>query len=147
VIGGGTPLADARAFRQQAVAHRLIERGASVTLVDAATLGLLDRVDAAFAADPPPERAAVTAAFWGACHGGRLRAAQYLLERGAELDWVPGWERLTALDAARRSKASDVVEWLRSRGARSAGELPRADLGTASAISFPDSARSGKYPT
>ena len=44
VIGGGTPLADARAFGQWKAARRLVARGARVTLDDAATLGLMDRV-------------------------------------------------------------------------------------------------------
>ncbi|MDN5861581.1 MAG: hypothetical protein L0H84_23515 [Pseudonocardia sp.] len=34
VIGGGTPMADARAFKQWAAARRLIERGAQTTLAD-----------------------------------------------------------------------------------------------------------------
>ncbi len=51
VIGGGTPLADARAFKQWAAAQRLVERGASTTLHDEATLGLLDRVEGRFAGD------------------------------------------------------------------------------------------------
>ena len=39
VIGGGTPLADARAFAQWQAGHRLVERGAHTTMQDAATLG------------------------------------------------------------------------------------------------------------
>src|SRR5689334_11642193 len=46
VIGGGTPLADARAFRQWNAGRRLIERGATVSLADAATFGLMDRLEA-----------------------------------------------------------------------------------------------------
>ena len=49
MIGGGTPLADARAFRQWDAAFRLVERGAAVTLFDAATLGLLDPLAALYA--------------------------------------------------------------------------------------------------
>jgi hypothetical protein len=69
VIGGGTPLADARAFGQWRAAHRLVERGAQTTLQDAATLELIDRLQAAFADDPPPLQDEINAAFWGACHG------------------------------------------------------------------------------
>ncbi len=54
VIGGGTPLADARGFAQWEAAHRLVERGARTTLNDAATLGLMERLEAYFAADAPP---------------------------------------------------------------------------------------------
>jgi uncharacterized protein len=107
VLGGGPPLADARGFKQWKAAFRLVERGARTTLVDAATLGLLDRVQAYFAdAEPTPEE--ITRAFWGACHGGRHECAEYLLDRGAELNWIPPWENLTPLDAAEREGA-DVV--------------------------------------
>jgi uncharacterized protein len=119
VIAGGTPLVDARAFGQWRAAHRLVERGARTSIDDAATLGLLDRLEGYFAgAAPDPED--VSRAFWGACHGGQRHCAEYLLDRGAELDWVPPWERLTPLDAAARSGADDLVGWLRARGARSA---------------------------
>ncbi len=123
VIGGGTPLADARGYKQWRAAFRLVERGAHTTLVDAATLGLLDRVDGAFTGGDPPGPREVNAAFWGACHGGRAECAQYLLDRGAELDWVPPWAQLTPLDAAEREHAEDLVTLLRSRGARSVDEL------------------------
>lgn len=123
VIGGGTPLADARAFGNWAAAHRLIARGATPTLVDSATLGLLDRLTEAFDADARPQGEVVNHAFWGACHGGRPEAAEFLLERGALIDWLPPWEPMTPLDAARRSNADEVVAWLVERGGRSATEL------------------------
>ena len=66
VIGGGSPLADARGFGQWRAAHRLIEHGARVTLQDAATLGLLDRVRAFVEAEKPPSPDEITSAFWGA---------------------------------------------------------------------------------
>jgi uncharacterized protein len=121
VLGGGPPLADARGFKQWKAAFRLVERGARTTLADAATLGLLDRVEACFAdAEPTPEE--ITRAFWGACHGGRRQCAEYLLDRGAELNWIPPWENLTPLDAAERERADELARWLRDRGARSATE-------------------------
>ena len=120
VIGGGTPLADARAFKQWAAAHRLVERGARTTLHDEATLGLLDRVWARFSDDQPPARDEVDRAFWGACHGGRFDCARLLLDQGADLDVVPPWEPLTPLDAAQREGATELVAWLRERGATSA---------------------------
>ncbi len=123
VIGDGTPLADARAFAQWKTAHRLVERGAQTTLNDAATLGLMDRVENYFASGSLPEPDDVNPAFWGACHGGQRRTAEYLIARGADLNWIPGWERLTPLDAARRREADDLVEWLLSQGAKSAEEL------------------------
>ena len=122
VIAGGTPLTDARAFGQWQAAHRLVERGAQTTIDDAATLGLLDRLERYFGGAEPPPPEEVNRAFWGACHGGQQQCAAYLLDRGAELNWIPEWEQLTPLDAARRSDAVELVEWLRGRGAHSARE-------------------------
>ena len=123
VIGGGTPLADAVAFGQWKVARRLIERGARTTLAQAAALGLMDLVEEHFAGKALPTLDQINHAFWYACHGGQLRAAEYLLARDAELNWLPGWEKRTALDAARRSNADSVVEWLLTRGAKSAESI------------------------
>jgi uncharacterized protein len=123
VIGNGSPLADARAFGQWDAAHRLVERGAQTTLQDAATLGLMDRLEAYFVGQTRPSADEVDMAFWGACHGGQRAAAEYLLDRGADLNWIPFWERLTPLDAARRSDADELAGFLRERGAKSAGEL------------------------
>jgi len=123
VIAGGPPLADARAFRNREAALRLVERGARTTLTDAATLGLMDRLEAACDTSPPPPSEEISRAFWGACHGDQHRAALYLLDRGAELNWLPTWERLTPLDAARRSNAVELARCLRDLGARSADEL------------------------
>jgi uncharacterized protein len=125
VIGGGTPLADARAFAQWQAAHRLVDRGARVTLTDAATLGLTDRLERFLTAATPPEPEDVNRAFWGACHGGRQHAAQSLLDRGADPNWIPPWEDLTPLDAAARRGATDLTRWLRAHGAKTATELAR----------------------
>jgi ankyrin repeat protein len=121
VIGGGTALADAVAFGQWQAARRLVERGARATLWQAAALGLLDRIERFFAEPPGPAGAETTNAFWCACHGGQRRAAEYLLARGAYLNWI-GYDNLTPLDAARRSGADDVVEWLVHQGARPAAD-------------------------
>ena len=56
VIAGGTPLTDARAFGQWRAAHRLVERGAATTIDDAATLGLLDRLEGYFTGTGPSAR-------------------------------------------------------------------------------------------
>ena len=121
VIGGGTPLDDAVAFGQWQAAHRLVERGAQVKLWNAAALGLMERVEQEFAGATAPAEEEVTNAFWCACHGGQRDTAEFLLERGADLDWV-GYDGLTPLDAARRSGAGELVGWLHARGARSAAE-------------------------
>ena len=118
VIGDGTPLADAVAFGQWQSAVRLVERGAETNLWQAAALGLLDRVEAYFADGPQPTPDDVTEAFWCACHGGQREAAAYLLDKGADLNWI-GFDELTPLDAAMRSGASDLAEWLSSVGAQS----------------------------
>ncbi|MCD1261408.1 ankyrin repeat domain-containing protein [Paenibacillus athensensis] len=136
VIAGGTPLDDAVAFGQWRAAHRLVERGASFALWHAAALGLLDDIEAHFTGtpltqqypwgaghNPPPDE--VTVAFWCACHGGQRHSAEYLLERGAELNWISVWDGLTPLDAAQRSATGDLVQWLHNRGAKSAKELHR----------------------
>ena len=122
VIGGGTPLADAVAFGQWEAARRLVERGAQTTLWQAAALGLMTRVEKFFAKESPPSPDEITNAFWSACHGGRTTAAEYLLRRGADLNWV-GHDGLTPLDAAARSGARELVGWLRDRGARSGKKL------------------------
>ncbi|WP_439658789.1 ankyrin repeat domain-containing protein [Lentzea sp. HUAS TT2] len=113
VIGGGTPLADARAFAQWRAARRLVERGATVTLIDAATLGLRDQLERLLVGATQED---VTMAFWSACHGGQRECAERLLALGADLDWLPPWERVTALEAARRNGFEDVAAWLRGLG-------------------------------
>lgn len=128
VVDGGAPLADARIFAQWDAGRRLVERGAATTLQDEATLGLMDRLQLRLKRDEPTADE-ISKAFWGACHGGSLAAAELFLERGADLDWVPPWEPLTPLDAAVRSneenntQADDLVAWLRQRGARTATDL------------------------
>jgi len=122
VIGGGTPIADAVAFGQWQAARRLVERGARTTLWQAAALGLMDRIGLYFKAVLQPTPDEITNAFWCACHGGQRNAAEYLVERGADLNWV-GYDGLTPLDAATRTGASELVEWLRGRNAKLAREL------------------------
>jgi len=130
VIGGGTPLADAVAFGQWNAARRLVERGARTTLWQAAALGLLDRVEERFGGEEKPSPEEITNAFWCACHGGERATAEYLLERGADLNWC-GHGGQTPLDAALREGAEEVAEWLRKRGASSAKgeerERPRVE--------------------
>ena len=121
VIGGGTPLSDAVAFGCWKAARRLVERGAKVTLWQAAALGLLPRLEAFWDMADRPSPAHVTNAFWSACHGGQRGAAEYLFARGADVNWI-GHDRLSPLDAARRSGAEELVTWLRSQGAVSASQ-------------------------
>jgi len=122
-VGGGSPLDDAVGYGQWRAAHRLVERGARTRLWHAAALGLMDRVEEAFTHTPPPSPQEINGALWQACHGGQRRSAQYLLGRGADLNWVAGWDGRTPLDIAREAGAEDVVGWLRGQRARSASEL------------------------
>jgi uncharacterized protein len=122
VIDGGTALADAVAFGQWQAARRLIERGARSNLWQSAALGLIDRVEQQFAGDAFPTTEDVTNAFWCACHGGQRETTEYLLARGADRNWI-GYDKLTPLDAARRSEANDLAEWLVTQGAKSANQL------------------------
>jgi hypothetical protein len=122
VIGGGPPLADATAFAQWRAARRLVERGARTELWQEAALGLMDRLAGRFDAAAPLDAEDITHAFWLACHGGQLPAAAFLLERGADIDWI-GYDELTPVDAAGRSGATELVEWLRIRGAKSADQV------------------------
>jgi ankyrin repeat protein len=123
VIGNGTPLADAVAFGQWKAARRLLERGARANLWQAAAMGLLARVEEHFAGESRPTPEDVTNAFWCACHGGRRETAEYLLARGADLNWV-GYDGKTPLDAANNNGFVEVAEWLAGIGARSGGGKP-----------------------
>ena len=121
VLGGGTPLADACGFGNWAAAKRLVERGARTRLSDAAALGLLDRLQAVFA-EQSPDLEVITMAFWNACHGGQRSTAEYLLERGADINWI-GWDDKTPLDLVDEAAEPALAAWLRARGAKRANEL------------------------
>jgi uncharacterized protein len=123
VIAGGTPLTDAVAFGQWNAARRLVERGARTPLREAAGLGLLDRVEACCAADPPPTADELTQALWYAAHGGQQAVADYLLARGADINWVAFWDGSTPVDAAARNESAEMVAWLRARGGQTASEI------------------------
>jgi ankyrin repeat protein len=118
----GTPLDNAIGYNCWHVARLLVARGAKLDrLWHAAALGSLERIEQLLAARPTPP-GEVSQAFWHACAGGQRRAAEYLLARGAELNWVPDYAQGTALDAAgsRTTRRENVVGWLRERGATSA---------------------------
>ena len=118
----GTPLDNAVGYGCWHVARLLVARGACVDKAwHAAALGMLGRLDAVLGSDPPPED--VSQAFWHACAAGQRRAAEYLLSRGADLNWEPDYAYGTPLDAAsgHSTRQENVITWLRGRGARSAG--------------------------
>lgn len=122
VLGGGSPLADACGFGNWAAARRLVERGARTRLGDAAALGLLDRVEAVITEGPAPDHEVITQSFWCACHGGQLRTAEYLLDRGADINWI-GWDDKTPLDVVDETTQPELAAWLRARAAKHAKEL------------------------
>jgi ankyrin repeat protein len=128
VIGGGTPLSDATAFGQWGAAYRLIELGAKPSLFDMAALDLVNDLETSFAVRLPSE-AQLNDLFWGACHGGRIKAAQFLFDHNPTINRVPGWENLTPLDVAIRSNANELVEWLRGQGGKTFKELMRSEPG------------------
>lgn len=115
-----TALADARAFLQLEAAHRLIARGASTTLQDLATLGMLEGVKSRYEVSRPTLHE-TDCALWNACHGGQLATAKFLHEKGGNCQFVPPWDNVTPLGAAERSSAMDVVEWLREFDSRQLG--------------------------
>ena len=124
VMDGGAPLADACGFGQWNAARRLVERGASTRLKDAAALGMMDRVEAYFAAGVP-DTETVTSALWSAVKGHQRAAAEYLIECGGDVNWI-GWDHQTCLDVAIGNGDAAFIEWLRDRGAIGADEFHRS---------------------
>lgn len=118
----GTPLDNAIGYACWDVARLLVQRGASVTkLWHASALGLLLRLEELLAEHGDGDEEALSQAFWHACAGGQRRAAELLLSRGADINWMPDYSRQTALEvaAAPGTRRENVVNWLRERGARS----------------------------
>jgi ankyrin repeat protein len=114
----GTPLDNAIGYACWSVARLLAARGARVDKAwHAAALGMLGRLDTILGSDPPAEE--VSQAFWHACTAGQRRAAEYLLSRGADLNWEPDYAHGTPLDAAsgHSTQQENVITWLRGLGA------------------------------
>jgi hypothetical protein len=116
----GTPLDNAIGYSCWHVAQLLVDRGATVSAPwHAAALGMLDRL--AELLGDAPDHQHVCQAFWHACSGAQRRAAEYLLSRGADVDWVPDYADGTPLDAATGAgtRRDNVIGWLRDLGAPS----------------------------
>jgi ankyrin repeat protein len=123
----GTPLDNAVGYCCWNVARLLVARGARVDkLWHAAALGTLDRLRELL--DAGAARDEISQAFWHACSGAQRRAAELLLERGADFAWVPDDAQGTPLDAAMGdgTRRENVVTWLREQGAPSAGHTDDA---------------------
>jgi ankyrin repeat protein len=116
----GTPLDNAIGYGCWHVAQLLVKRGAIVgRLWHAAALGMVARLEELMADSPDPQE--ISKAFWHACSGAQRRTAEYLLARGADLNWVPDYADGTPLDAASSSgtRRENVITWLRALGADS----------------------------
>ena len=117
----GTPLDNAVGYGCWHVARLLVTRGARVDKPwHAAALGLLDRLEELLGDNPTSHD--VSQAFWHACAASQRRAAQYLLDHGADLAWQPDYAHGTPLDAAtgQSTRQQNVISWLRELGAPSA---------------------------
>jgi ankyrin repeat protein len=118
----GTPLDNAVGYGCWHVDRLLVQRGAKVDkLWHAAALGMLDRLVELLRGQSGTEPEVVSQAFWHACAAGQRRAAELLLNRGADLNWVPDYAKGTPLDAARGfgTRRNNVIGWLRDLGAQS----------------------------
>ena len=123
-IAGGTPLDNAVGYGCWRVARLLVERGARVEkLWHAAALGMTSRVEQFFAGPSTPSQKEVNDAFWQACNGGFRRTAEYLLARGADLNWIPDYTKQTPLGIAtgHDTGREALVGWLQGKGAKSDG--------------------------
>jgi uncharacterized protein len=117
-IACGTPLDNAVGYGCWHVARRLVERGARVDkLWHAAALGMLARLEDLLAAVPPPSAEDINNAFWQACHGAQRRAAELLLGRGADPNWVPDYAEGSVLEVAAGpgTRRDLLVTWLREQ--------------------------------
>jgi uncharacterized protein len=118
----GTPLGNAVGYACWHVARLLVARGARVDVLwHAAALGMMARIAELLDEPAGPAPETISQAFWHACAGGQRRAAEYLLTRGADLNWVPDYAEGTPLDAASGlgTGQENVITWLRAQGARS----------------------------
>ncbi len=122
VLTGGTAMSDAVVFAQWRAARRLLARGATTTLWQAAALGLTDRVRELAASRPTPTLEHFTNALWHACRGAQHEAAVLLVGYGANTNWI-GHDRKSALDVARESGNDSLVAWLQAHGAKPARAL------------------------
>ena len=112
----GTPLDNAVGYGCWHVARLLVARGARVDkLWHAAALGLLPRVEELLTGEPLADE--LNEAFWQACHGGQRRAAELLLNRGADPNWTPDYSDQTPMQvaAAPDTQRETLVSWLQER--------------------------------
>jgi ankyrin repeat protein len=121
----GRPLDNAIGYGCWNVARLLVERGARVDkLWHASALGMLDRLEELLRDPANSTQDAINQGFWHACAAGQRRAAEFLLEHGADLAFTPAYGRGTVLDAARNhgTQPSNVIGWLEQLGVRTAND-------------------------
>jgi len=123
IFTGGAPMSDAVIFAQWRAARRLLERGATTTLWQAAALGLLERVRELRSATPPPAVEQLTNALWHACRGGQRAVVEYLVSQGADINSI-GHDHKTPLDVARETGNDSLAAWLEAHGAKPATPGP-----------------------
>lgn len=117
----GTVLDNAVGYGCWNVARLLVGRGATVDkLWLAAALGLSQRLQELLAQPANSAQELIDQAFWHACAGGQRRAAELLLQRGADLAFTPDYGHGTVLDVARNhgTQQSNLIEWLEQIGVR-----------------------------
>ncbi len=124
IFTNGTPMSDAVVFAQWNAARRLLDRGASTTIWQAAALGVLDRVRE-LCATSPPSPVDISNALWHACRAGQQTTAMYLVEQGGDPDW-PGHDGKTPRAVADESGNEELTRWLRGQYRRRPAQ-PSAD--------------------
>jgi len=125
-IAGGTPLENAVGYGCWRVGYMLVNRGARMEkLWIAAALGKTPQLETFFAAKLVPSAQDINQALWHACQGGHRRTAEYLLSRGADVNWRPDYANETALeiaagapDTGRQALVSWLGEFAAKRAAR-----------------------------
>jgi uncharacterized protein len=122
-IAGGTALENAIGYGCWRVARLLLNHGAKVEkLWHAAALGMTSMLEKFLQEGSAPSSEEVNHAFWQACRGGYRRTAEYLVARGADLNWIPDYAKETPLEIASRAGLDTgreaLVNWLRDKGAR-----------------------------
>jgi ankyrin repeat protein len=114
----GTPLDNAIGYGCWNVARLLVQRGAHVDkLWHAAALGVMPRLEELLAATPAPSADDINEAFWQACRGGQRRAAEFLLDSGADLSAAPGYSDQSPVEAAAEpgTQRENLITWLHDR--------------------------------
>jgi ankyrin repeat protein len=121
-IAGGTALENAIGYGCWRVVRLLLQHGAKVEkLWQAAALGMTSVVERFFLEGSTRSSEELNDAFWQACNGGYRRTAEYLLSRGADLNWIPNYAKQTPLgiasSAGHDTGREALVNWLRDKGA------------------------------